>query len=380
MCSGIQMGSIEKGSLWTTLVGYHTNPRLPKDFPPMNIAPELYRAQRRRIERRIRKTRDHIEATRCRILLLLDAGHSVKTVVERIECARATVYRTVYRFEELGEAGLIDQRFHPEARKVTPELMNYLLSLLELSPRSLGWQRSTWTLELMARQVEERMKVRLSASHIRNLLLWLGCRRGRPRPGLRIPFRGRRKIIQSIQGLVASASERDEVFYMDEADIDLNPRIGPCYMKRGQQWVVLTPGKNEKRYIAGALNARTGRVIHVFSRSKNSSIFLWLLEKLKASYRRAERIHLILDNCIIHKSRQTKAWLRQFGKRVVLHFLPPYSPEHNVIERLWKQMHDHVTRNHRHGTMQDLMFAVEQFLRGAQPFPGTKVSLLTMAA
>jgi transposase len=286
----------------------------------------------------------------------------------------------VYRFEELGEAGLSDQRFYPEARKVTPELMNYLLSLLDVSPRSLGWQRSTWTLELMALQVEEWVGVRLCASHVRNLLLWLGCRRGRPRPGLRIPFRGRRKILESIRKVVAQASERDEVFYMDEADIDLNPRIGPCYMKSGKQWVVLTPGKNQKRYVAGALNARTGRIIHQFSSVKNSSLFLWLLEKLKSSYRRAEKIHLILDNYIVHKSRKTVTWLRQFGTRFILHFLPPYSPEHNVIERLWKQMHDHVTRNHRHRNMEDLICAIEQFLRGAQPFPGTKVSLLTMAA
>jgi putative transposase len=353
---------------------------LTEDFPVMNIAPDLYRAQRRRIERRFRKSRDLIEATRCRILLLLNSGYSATSASQMVGCARATIYRTVSRFEELGEAGLSDRRLHPEARKVTPELMNYLLSLLDVSPRSLGWQRSTWTLELMALQVEERMAVRLSASHIRNLLLWLGCRRGRPRPGLRIPFRGRRRILESIRRVVSQASERDEVFYLDEADIDLNPRIGPCYMRRGQQFIVLTPGKNQKRYVAGALNARTGRIIHRFSSAKNSSLFLWLLEKLKASYRRAEKLHLILDNCIIHKSRQTVSWLRKFGSRVVLHFLPPYSPEHNVIERLWKQMHDQVTRNHRHRTMEDLICAIEQFLRVAQPFPGTKVSLLTMAA
>jgi putative transposase len=346
----------------------------------MNIAPDLYRAQRRRIERRFRKSRDLIEATRCRILLLLNSGYSATSASQMVGCARATVYRTVSRFEELGEAGLSDRRLHPETRKVTPELMNYLLSLLDVSPRSLGWQRSTWTLELMALQVEERTAVRLSPSHIRNLLLWLGCRRGRPRPGLRIPFRGRRRILDSIRRVVAQASERDEVFYLVEADVDLNPRIGPCYMKRGQQFIVLTPGKNQKRYVAGALNARTGRIIHQFSPAKNSSLFLCLLEKLKASYRRAEKLHLILDNCIIHKSRQTVSWLRKFGARLVLHFLPPYSPEHNVIERLWKQMHDQVTRNHRHRTMEDLVDAIEQFLRVAQPFPGTKVSLMTMAA
>lgn len=346
----------------------------------MNIALVLPRAQLRRIERRFRKTQDKIEAMRCRILLLLHDRLPVGQISETVPCARATVYRTLYRFEELGEAGLSDRRFHAEARKVTPELMNYLLSLLDVSPRSLGWQRSTWTLELLSLQVEEKMKVKLCASHIRNILLWLGCRRGRPRPGLRIPFRGRRKVIAAIQRLVKRASDREEVFYVDEADIDLNPRIGPCYMKRGRQLIVLTPGKNEKRYVAGALNARTGRVLHTLSRSKNSGLFICLLERMKAAYRRAEKLHLILDNCIIHKSRRTLAWIKQFGSRIELHFLPPYSPEHNVIERLWKQMHDHVTRNHRHRTMRDLISAIEQFLRGIQPFPGTKVSLQTMAA
>jgi hypothetical protein len=51
-----------------------------------------------------------------------------------------------------------------------------------------------------------------------------------------------------------------------------------------------------------------------------------------------------------------------------------------VIERLWKQLHDHVTRNHRHRTIEPLMEAVDEFIEGAQPFPGTKVSILSHAA
>jgi hypothetical protein len=53
------------------------------------------------------------------------------------------------------------------------------------------------------------------------------------------------------------ASSKEEVFYQDEADVHLNPKIGATYLKRGQQPVVLTPGNNVKRYIFGALNART---------------------------------------------------------------------------------------------------------------------------
>jgi transposase len=66
----------------------------------------------------------------------------------------------------------------------------------------------------------------------------------------------------------------------------------------------------------------------------------------------------------LHESRRTLRQLAQRGGRIVLHFLPPYSPESEVIERLWKQLHDHVTRNHAHThrAIQPLMEAVDEFI------------------
>ena len=148
-------------------------------------------------------------------------------------------------------------------------------------------------------------------------------------------------------------------------------------MRRGKQLVVLTPGKNVKRYVAGAFNARTGKVIRVVRNRNNSDLFIALVEELCRHYRRAQRIHLVLDNFIIHKSKRTLLRLAALGGRVVLHFLPPYSPLSNVIER---QLHDHVTRNHRRPTIEPLMQAVDDFIEGAQPFPGTKVSMLGHAS
>lgn len=96
------------------------------------------------------------------------------------------------------------------------------------------------------------------------------------------------------------------------------------------------------------------------------------LEYLSGYYRRAGRIHLVLDNYIIHKARCVQEKLAALGGRIVLHFLPPYSPNDNVIERLWKQLHDHVTRNHRHRTMDALLVAVRRFLDKAQPPPRSR--------
>lgn len=346
----------------------------------MTISLRLDRGQRRRTMRLLRKTRSRIEALRARVLLLLDEGVVPGVVAEMAGCARATVYRTLYRFEDLGEEALVDQRQLRPRSKVTADVEGCLVGYIDGSPQDYGWQRTTWTLELLAVQLTLDTGVRLSRSHVRNVLLANHVHRRRPRVGLRIPVRGRRRILSAIDRLVESADASDEVFYVDEADIDLNPRIGTTYMRRGKQIVVLTPGKNVKRYVAGALNARTGKVVHVVAEQKNSELFLALVDAVRRAYRRTRRIHLVLDNYIIHKSRRTRRRLAQLGERIVLHFLPPYSPESNVIERFWKQLHDHVTRNHTHRTIEPLMNAVDEFIQGAQPFPGTQVSMLGHAA
>jgi len=345
-----------------------------------SIRISLSRAQYASIAKRMRATSNKYEAQRCRIVLLLSDGESPSEVARMVGCVRATVYRTIYRFEEENEDGLLDGRSRREPPKATPDNVAKLLSYLDGVPKDYGWQRSVWTLELLSLQLENDTSVALSPSHIWRLLRREGCRRGRPRPALHIPVRGRRAILDAIEELVARASPEEEVFYADEADIDLNPRIGLTYVKRGQQPLVLTPGQNVKYYIAGALNARTGSIVYSHGTKKDSILFVDLLHSLRSAYRRAKTIHVVLDNYIIHKSQTTIRALEAMDGKIRLHFLPPYSPDHNPIERLWKQLHDNVTRNHRHATMQSLWCDVTDFLKHAQPFPGTKVSTRRTAA
>lgn len=345
----------------------------------MRIRVALRHKQRRRLRRRYRKTRCRVEALRCRILLLLDEGFSVAEVGARAGCVRATVYRTVYRFEDLGMDSLPDQRTQRAPHKVSGSVEQHLLDYLDREPKSYGWHRSNWTLELLARQLALDSGVQLSHSCIHGVLRRAGCRRGRPRPGLQIPVRGRRQVLEAISRIVAAASSEEEVFYQDEADVHLNPKIGLTYLKRGQQRVVLTPGKNIKRHVFGLLNVRTGRIIHGVAVKKTADMFIESLKHLQRLYRRARTLHIVLDNYIIHKSRSVQRYLAEHGTRVALHFLPPYSPNDNPIERLWKQMHDHVTRNHKHPGIDALVADVIRFLEHAQPFPGTQVSTLRAA-
>ena len=110
---------------------------------------------------------------------------------------------------------------------------------------------------------------------------------------------------------------------MDEVDIHLNPKIGRDWMLPGTQRIVVTPGKNVKNYVAGAYDPLQGRLVYTSGDRKASWLFLNLLRALLDAYRWARRVHLILDNYTIHKSRRTQAWPgRSLSLPVILHRCP----------------------------------------------------------
>ena len=262
--------------------------------------------------------------------------------------------------------GLADRREDNGDPKVDEAYQAIILDLVsESNPQKHGYRRPTWTHELLILVAEEKTNVRVSRSTMCRLLKQLQIRLGRPKPIVGCPWPRRRRLLRiaALKRLVERTPLNEVVLYVDEVDIHLNPKIGPDYMLRGTQKTVLTPGKNEKRYLAGALNARTGELTWVESDSKNSDLFIEQLWRLvKDDYPHARHIHIILDNYRIHSSNRTKIALTALADQVTLHFLPPYCPDHNRIERVWKDLHDNVTRNHRCRSMNELMREVRLYL------------------
>ena len=343
------------------------------------IVVQLPRGVRRRLQRLIRKTRDAGLRTRTLIILHAAAGKSTAGIAEAVGYHPSAVLKVVHRFVAEGEAGLRDHREDNGYPKITDELRDVLVALVRDSPEDHGWARPTWTQELLARQLAHQTGVRMSASTVARTLAAMGARWGMARPTVECPWapavKGRR--VREIERLVATLPAGEEAFYEDEVDIHLNPRIGRDWMMPGEQKTVLTPGQNAKHYLAGALNTRTGEVVWVGNGRKNSHLFLQLLRRLATAFPTATKLHVILDNYGIHSSRLVKyALAEEFHGRIVLHFLPPYSPQHNRIERLWRELHANVTRNHRCQTLPELLRRVAAFLRRVSPYPGTNVSLM----
>lgn len=325
----------------------------------------LSRRERGVLRSRTKLASDGGMRVRCKIVLALVRGSSPTEVIRSRMASSSLVYDVMHRFIDQGLLGLADRREDNGDTKVTEEYEAELFVIVPTLPQDYGHRRPTWTQELLILVLHKRTGIRVSCTTMSRVLKRLGIRLGRPKPTVGCPWKNRRRKrrLREIEGLLGSVPKNEEVLYVDEVDIHLNPKIGPDWMLRGTQKFVLTPGKNQKRYLAGAFNARTGRLTWVEADRKNSQLFILQLWQLVGrDYPRAKRIHLILDNYRIHSSLQTQAALARLNGRVVLHFLPPYCPDHNRIERVWRDLHANVTRNHRCRNMKELMKEANSWL------------------
>jgi transposase len=326
----------------------------------------LSHRERKLIRRQSMRASDAVMRCRCKIILSLVQGKTPTRIAQGGLCAKSQAYRVADRFIERGPVGLADRREDNGENKVTDAYGMELLQLIEASPQEHGYRRPTWTQELLILVLVERTGIRVSVTTMCRLLRQLGIRLNRPKPTVNCPWPRTRRMrrLRAIQRLVDDVPAGEVALYLDEVDIHLNPKIGPEWTLAGKQKYVDTPGCNEKRYLAGALNPKTGKLTWVEGDRKNSLLFLELLYKLVTeTYRSARRLHLILDNYGIHDSQQVRLALKSAAaSRITLHFLPPYCPDHNRIERIWKDLHDNVTRNHRCAGMEELMADVRIYL------------------
>lgn len=328
------------------------------------ILPKLRLSVKERLSKALRCCSDAKLKTRILIILLLNNGRSAEQVAQSQAVHRDTVYRVAKRFRQHGEFGLLDGRIFNGPDKLTDRFLDTLDRLVRGSPQDHGHRRPTWTRELLRLTLIRLGHARVHVATLSRALQRIRARRGRPRPTVRCPWPKARKTrrLNEIRRLLESLPADEVALYEDEVDLHLNPKIGWDWMGYGQQKEVKTPGQNQKRYLAGALDVRSQEVLWVEADHKDSWLFVQLLGKLFQHYKEAKRIHVILDNYSIHDS-QLVAWaLLQAQGRIQLHPLPPYCPQHNPIERIWEDLHAEVTRNHNCPDMDSLLIDVRVYL------------------
>jgi transposase len=302
------------------------------------------------------------------VLLLCAAGRTPTEIATFLFCSRSSVYRIVaaYHTQALGFAFTDNGELQPPIRTtyLSPSLKRSLLALLKAAPHAYGWCRTRWSGASLAAQLKLNRGLTASADTVRRWLGELGWVWKRAKLAAKDDDPQRIEKLARIRWIFEHLGSKQLLLFADELDIHLLAKVGYQWMEKGTQLEVLTPGTNEKNYLAGALDIVTGRLLHCVWFRKTSGLFVDLLKVIDRTYATTQytKIFVVVDNYKIHKAKAVEQWLKRQA-RIELVFLPTYCPKANPIERAFGDVHDKCTRNHKRKRLRDLVADVIKHLK-----------------
>ena len=129
--------------------------------------------------------------------------------------------------------------------------------------------------------------------------------------------------------------EDEVILFGDGVHPSHNVLATKAWVKKGEQKPVPTNTGRKRLNINGVLDIEKMETVVHFAETLNAQTTMKLFDKIQEAYPYKKKIHLIIDNARYYKNRELQAYLRKRRCRIKIHFLPPYSPNLNLIERLW---------------------------------------------
>jgi len=142
------------------------------------------------------------------------------------------------------------------------------------------------------------------------------------------------QFIEEYKKLKSSLGPSDELYFLDAVHPEYQSQAVCGWIKKGECKTLQTTAKQERLHFVGALSLKKMDTMIREYETIDAEAMIRFFRDLESEKDNGGEIHIILDNAAAHKSRKLIDYLK--GTRIRLHYLPPYSPNLNPIERLWK--------------------------------------------
>jgi transposase len=323
--------------------------------------PELTKEQHIKLADVYRTTKDVRIRTRAQIVLLACEQHlSAPDIAAIVREDDETVRRWLKRYLTEGSDGLADRPRTGAPAKTTPAYEEQLLATVRRRPRSLGQPYSMWTLQRLAEYMAKQTGMTVSGETVRRLLAKQEIVFSQPQHTISSPdpdYASKKQVVEEARDRL---KEGDIFYYADECNVSLLPTLRALWSPKGQQVMIQTPGQQTTYYGIGAVNYYTGETVVQFQRHKRRQEIAQLLEALVEKHP-SGTIYVAWDNANTHEDEAIDVVVQAAQGRLVLLYLPTYSPWLNPIEMLWRHFRREVTHCELFENMQALLAASQDF-------------------
>jgi transposase len=309
--------------------------------------------QRLDLRRQHRSERNRRHAYRINVVLLLDAGWTHQQVANALLLDDATVRDYERRYRTDGLDILLSDEYRGGTAKLTRAQERELDAHVDAHLYSTAAE--------VRAHIEATYGVSYTEQGVRDLLERLGFTYKKTKlvPG-KADAEQQEAFLAQMAKLKEEKGKDDEICYLDGVHPQHNSKPANGWIKKGKEKQLLSNTGRERININGALNPRNHDVIFREDTSINAESTIKLFDQLQSHYPNAPNIYCIADNAKYYRNKAVKAYLET--SRVRLIFLPPYSPNLNLIERLWKHLKKMRCNNKYYEKFADFKTAILSFL------------------
>jgi len=301
-----------------------------------------------RTERGKRRTqrikRRGLEEKRAQVIRLIERGVRPEDAAAAFECGRSTVYGWMVAYRERGEASFEVAKAPGAKPKLSPRQVAQLRRwIVDKDPRQLRFEFALWTRDIVRSLVKDRFGVEFSRQGVSNLLRRMGLSPQRP---LHRAYEQDPEAVEAWKNeefpkIRAEAKRvKAKLFFCDEAGVRTDHHSGTTWGEIGRTPIVKATGKRASLNMISAVSP-TGELHFSFAGRVNSASFVEYLKKLLEDL--PGKIFLVVDGHSAHKAANTRQFVESTKGRLKMFVLPPYSPQLNPDEWVWKNVkHDRV--------------------------------------
>ena len=304
---------------------------------------KLTAKERKNLIARHRKERDKRVCDRIKAVLAYDDGYNYSEIAKILLLDDETIRRHIEDYQK-------KQKLKPE-NGGTQELRAHLTEVTYLYVKEI------------CQYVKNKFRKNYSIS---GMTKWLHANDFRYKKPHGAPAKADREkqnnFITFYRGLKSKCKGKEPIYFADSVHPQHQTQLAYGWILQGKRKAIATTSGQKRLNFIGGISLEGHRFTFQQADTVNESSICDFLWKLRKANPGGYKVHVIWDNAPYHRSDTVKAWAKELG--IKLHYLPPYSPNLNPAERIWKLMHEAIRYNKCYGTFQEFTEAVLDFFNG----------------